>query len=313
LLGSVKSNIGHTQTAAGVAGVIKMVLAFQHGLLPATLHVDEPSPHVDWSAGEVRLLTEPVPWQRNGRPRRAGVSAFGVSGTNAHVIVEEAPAVAGSTAAPAEPVAPADPVMPETLAWVLSGRSAGALAVQAGRLAEFVAARPELDPGDVAWSLATTRTAFEHRAVIGGAGRNELMSGLAAVAAAQPAAGVVSGVAADPGRVVFVFSGHGAQWAGMGRALAANCPVFAARLAECAAALAPWVDWSLDDVLSGDGENLEREDVLQPVLWAVSVALAAVWQAAGVVPGADQAGRAGRHAVAGRAGGNGAGADRRVR
>jgi acyl transferase domain-containing protein len=177
-------------------------------------------------------------------------------------------------------------VLPGAAAWVVTGRSAAGLSAQAQRLDDLTAARPELDPADVAWSLATTRSVFEHRAVVAGGGRADLTAGLRATAAGQPGVGVVSGVAADPGRVVFVFSGHGAQWAGMGQDLAASSPVFGSRLAECGQALAPWVDWSLDEVLAGDQAVLEREDVLQPALWAVSVALAAVWEAAGVVPGA---------------------------
>jgi candicidin polyketide synthase FscB len=292
-LGSVKSNIGHTAAASGIAGVIKTVMALRHGRLPSTLHVDEPTPHVDWSAGHVRLLTEAVPWAADGHPRRAGVSAFGVSGTNAHAILEEAPAEAGDpdgtegqgiTEQDGEP-----PVLASgTTAWLVSGRIAAALRAQAGRLAAFVAARPELDPGDVGWSLATTRPGFEHRAVITGSGRDELLAGLSAVEAAEPAAGVVTGSVppgGGAGRVVLVFPGQGGQWAGMGRELAASSPVFAARLAECGRALAPYVDWSLDDVLA-DARALERVDVVQPALWAVMVSLAAVWEAAGVTPDA---------------------------
>ncbi|MBO2456939.1 type I polyketide synthase [Actinomadura violacea] len=296
-LGSVKSNIGHTQCAAGMAGVIKMVLALRHEVLPPTLHAAEPSPHVDWSAGHVRLLTEQVPWPANGRPRRAGVSAFGVSGTNVHVILEEPP---GTEDADADDIAAADTPPPETggagpamlspgpSAWTVSGRGAAGLAAQAARLRDFVLDRPDLDVDDVGWSLATTRSAFEHRAVVTGAGRDELLSGLAAVAAGEPAAGVVTGVAEEADQVVLVFPGQGSQWVGMGRALAASSPVFAARLAECADALAPFVDWSLRDVLDGaDGApGLETADVVQPALWAVMVSLAAVWEAAGVRPDA---------------------------
>ncbi|HEY2241414.1 MAG TPA: acyltransferase domain-containing protein, partial [Streptosporangiaceae bacterium] len=313
LLGSVKSNIGHAQAAGGVAGVMKMVLALQHGLLPATLHVDEPSPHVDWSAGSVRLLTEPVAWAANGHPRRAGVSAFGVSGTNVHAIVEEAPAgeAAGDPAAepggpvagpPSAPVVPAVPVLAGGVTvWLVSGRGAAGLAGQAARLREFVVARPGLGAADVGWSLATTRSVFEHRAVVLGAapegraggleaGRDGLLAGLAALAAGEPAAGLVSGVvpAGGTGRVVFVFPGQGSQWLGMGRELAESSPVFAARLAECGQALAPFVDWSLNEVLAGapGAPALEAASVVQPVLWAIMVSLAAVWQAAGVVPDA---------------------------
>ncbi|WP_419998928.1 SDR family NAD(P)-dependent oxidoreductase [Streptomyces boninensis] len=289
-LGSVKSNIGHLQCAAGVAGVIKMVLSLQHGRLPQTLHAEDPSSQVDWSAGNVRLLQEAREWAAGEQPRRAGVSAFGVSGTNVHVILEEAPvAVEEAEAEPAPEIvdAPALPVVAAVPAWVVSGRSAVALAGQAGRLREHVVGRPGLPVGDVAWSLATSRSVFEHRAVVLGAEREELLGGLAAVATNQPAAGVVTGSVSPVGvgRTVFVFPGQGSQWVGMGRELAESSPVFAARLAECARALAPYVDWELDDVLAGR-HGFEAADVVQPALWAVMVSLAAVWQAAGVEPDA---------------------------
>ena len=286
-LGSVKSNIGHTQSAAGVAGVMKMVLALQHGVLPPTLHADEPSAHIDWSLGAVRLLTEPVAWPANGRPRRAGVSSFGMSGTNAHLILEEEPAAKPD---PDPDEAPDDvaPVLPDAPAWLISGRTREAMRAQAARLAERLTARPGLDPLDVSWALATTRSAFEHRAVVFGEGRDELLPRLAALAGGESATGVVNAVAGAVSPVVFVFPGQGSQWIGMGRELAASSPVFAARLAECAAALAPYVDWSLDEVLAGadNAPSLDRVDVVQPALWAVMVSLAAVWQAAGVNPGA---------------------------
>jgi acyl transferase domain-containing protein/NADPH:quinone reductase-like Zn-dependent oxidoreductase/acyl carrier protein/NADP-dependent 3-hydroxy acid dehydrogenase YdfG len=290
LVGSVKSNIGHTLAAAGVAGVIKMVMAIRHGVAPKSLHIGEPSAHVDWSAGQVRLLTEAAPWPAGQRPRRAGVSGFGISGTNAHVIVEQAPAAEPPAAAAPTGPATAAVLAPGASAWLVSGRGAPGLAAQADRLREFAAARPDLDPADIGWSLATTRSGFEHRAVVTGCGREEVAAGLAAVASGQPAADVVSGTAASggPGPVVFVFPGQGSQWTGMGRELLAASPVFAARLAECGEALAPYVDWSLADVLAGaeGAPVLETADVVQPVLWAVMVSLAAVWQAAGVNPDA---------------------------
>ena len=180
-LGSVKSNIGHPQQAAGAAGLIKMVLALQHGLLPATLHARVPSPHVDWQAGDVRLLTEAVPWPAGGgRPRRAGISSFGMSGTNVHAIIEEAPPAPAAEAG-GEPVPGGEPgargrdgagaaLVSGVVPWVVSARSAAGLAAQAGRLAAHAAARPGPDPADVAWSLATTRSTFEHRAVVLGPG-----------------------------------------------------------------------------------------------------------------------------------------------
>ncbi|QKG19184.1 Type I modular polyketide synthase [Actinomadura verrucosospora] len=294
-LGSLKSNIGHTQQAAGVASVIKTVLALQHRTLPRTLHADEPTPHVDWSAGRVRLLAETVSWPTTGRPRRAGVSAFGISGTNAHVILQEppsppsAPDLTGDVPPQSLPILTGGPGE-ASLAWPVSGRTAGGLAAQAERLLTHLRARPDAQPTDVAWSLVTTRSAFEHRAVVIGDEREELLAGLSAVAERRAAAEVVTGAipAGGAGRVVFVFPGQGSQWAGMGRELAASSPVFAARLAECGAALAPFVDWSLQDVLDGaDGApGLETADVVQPVLWAVMVSLAAVWEAAGVEPDA---------------------------
>jgi acyl transferase domain-containing protein len=303
-LGSVKTNIGHTQTAAGVAGIIKMVLALQHEELPRTLHAEEPSPEIDWSSGEVQLLSEPISWPADGRVRRAGVSAFGISGTNVHVIVEQAPAASDVSAdADADPEdaatesadqrdAAALPVLDGSIpAWLVSARSTAGLAGQAARLGEYVQARPELDPAGVAWSLISTRSVFEQRAVVVGRDRDELLSGLSAVAAGQPSANVVTGVVPASGlrgRTVFVFPGQGSQWVGMGRELAESSPVFAARLAECAQALAPYVDWSLDDVLAGreGAPGFDRVDVVQPTLWAVMVSLAAVWQAAGVQPDA---------------------------
>ncbi|MFE9069446.1 type I polyketide synthase, partial [Streptomyces violaceusniger] len=291
LLGSVKSNIGHTQAAAGVAGVMKMVLAMQHGALPKTLHVDEPTPHVEWSAGAVELLAEKVAWPENGGPRRAGVSAFGVSGTNAHVVLEQAPvgdeddaADEGTGGAPSATVG-AMSVERAVVPWVLSARSEAALRSQADRLASYMEERTELSAGDVGWSLATARTVFEHRAVVLAGDRGGLVGGVAALAEGRDAAGVVRGVAGADGRAVLVFPGQGSQWVGMAAGLLESSPVFAERIGECGAALAPLVDWSLVDVL-GDAAALERVDVVQPVLWAVMVSLAELWRSCGVEPAA---------------------------
>ncbi|WP_430792107.1 beta-ketoacyl synthase N-terminal-like domain-containing protein, partial [Actinoplanes sp. G11-F43] len=261
-LGSIKSNIGHAQQAAGLAGVIKMVLAMRHGLLPQTLHAETPSSHVDWSSGHVELLSQAREWPAGERVRRAGVSAFGISGTNAHMILEEAP----STVEVSAPVVVPSVLTAGVPVWPISGRTAVALAEQAGRLREHLVARPELPAEDVAWSLATSRSVFDHRAVVIGADPD----GLVSVATGQPAAGVVTGqvVPGGVGRTVFVFPGQGSQWIGMGRELAGESPVFAARLAECGAALEPFVDWQLDDVLAGR-HGFESADVVQPALWAV--------------------------------------------
>jgi acyl transferase domain-containing protein/acyl carrier protein len=280
LLGSVKSNIGHAQAAAGAAGVIKMVQALRHGTLPATLHAAESSPHVDWSAGDVQLVKEAVSWPETGQPRRAAVSSFGISGTNVHVVLE----AATESTTLEDTAATSDPIAPGIVAWPLSGRTPAGLRGQAARLAEYLQARPGLDPADVGLSLATTRSLFDHRAVVIGAGSNELSAGLTAIAAGT-AAGIAQGTAGETGRLVFVFPGQGTQWAGMGRELAATSPVFAARLAECGQALAPHVGWSLTEVIDR-AEGLEAAEVVQPVLWAVMVSLAGMWQAAGVTPDA---------------------------
>jgi acyl transferase domain-containing protein/NADPH:quinone reductase-like Zn-dependent oxidoreductase/acyl carrier protein len=287
-LGSIKSNIGHTQAAAGVAGVIKVVMAMRHGVLPRTLHVDEPSPEVDWTSGAVSLLTEEVRWPANGVPRRAGVSSFGISGTNAHAILEEAPdagPVACTTGLPAAEPGAAAMSAGEAVPWVLSGRSAAALRGQAARLSTHLQASPELAPIDVAVSLASDRSAFEQRAVVVGGGREELLGGLNALARGESAGNVLEGVAAGGGRgVVFLFPGQGSQWRGMAAGLLDSSPVFAEGLGLCGEALG--VDWSLVDVLRGvrGAPELERVDVVQPLLFAVLVSLAGLWRACGVVP-----------------------------
>ncbi|WP_425336817.1 type I polyketide synthase [Streptomyces profundus] len=292
-LGSVKSNIGHAQAAAGVAGVIKMVMAMQAQELPRTLHVEEPSPLIDWTAGPVALLAAARPWKAGAGPRRAAVSSFGISGTNAHIILEE-PA-AEPAAEPAVTREGPAPFEPAVLPWALSGRAAGALRAQGERLARHVADL-DADPADVADALLTRRARFDHRALVWGRDRAALTAGAAALsldpsqetagAEAELAGNLVVGQADLAGGVAFVFPGQGSQWVGMGRDLLASSPVFAARLAECEAALAPFVDWSVTEVLTGAAEPDWPEDVevLQPLLWAVMVSLAAVWEALGVVP-----------------------------
>ncbi|MGK5638143.1 SDR family NAD(P)-dependent oxidoreductase [Streptomyces sp. URMC 126] len=276
-LGSLKSNIGHTQAAAGAAGVIKTVMALRNGVLPQTLHAEERTPHVDWSSGAVELLTERRDWPDTGRPRRAAVSSFGVSGTNAHVILEQAPEE--------EPATPAEPG-PGAVPWVVSARTGEALRAQAGRLAEAVEGA---DPGRVGWSLASGRSSFEHRAVVIGDGRGELLGGLRALAGGEVAAGVVSGVASgEADGPVFVFPGQGSQWTRMAVELLDESAVFAEHISDCERALEPYVDWSLTGVLrqSPGAPGFDRVDVVQPVLWAVMVSLAGLWRSAGVEPAA---------------------------
>jgi acyl transferase domain-containing protein len=280
LLGSLKSNIGHTQAAAGVAGVIKMVEALRHETVPKTLHADEPTPHVDWSAGTLELVTETRPWPRTGRVPRAGVSSFGISGTNAHVIIEQAPPEPDPEPAH-EPGTRSGSVLP----WVLSASDPDALADQAAALLSFVDAHPELPPADTGFSLATARSGLPHRAAVVGAGLPELRARLAALADGTEAPGVVRGTARDAGGVVFVFPGQGSQWAGMAVELLDSAPAFAASMRACAEALAPHVDWDLYEVL-GDADALERVDVVQPALFAVMVSLAALWRSCGVEPAA---------------------------
>ncbi|HEX8742891.1 MAG TPA: beta-ketoacyl synthase N-terminal-like domain-containing protein, partial [Thermoleophilaceae bacterium] len=283
-LGSVKSNIGHTQAAAGVAGVIKMVLAMRHASVPPTLHVDRATSKVDWSAGSVTLATAPTPWERAGRPRRAGISSFGISGTNAHVIVEEAPAEAAAADGEPAGVLAGAGVVP----WVLSARSERALRAQAGRLASWARTAPDAGAAEVAASLAR-RAAFERRAAAVGADRDELVAAMAALARGDSGGGLVDGTALPIGEgVAFVFPGHGAQWKRMAVDLADACPAFAASVRECDAALRSWVDWSLEDVLRGAAGSppLDRFDVVQPALFAVMVSLARLWEACGVAPAA---------------------------
>ncbi|MDX3044875.1 acyltransferase domain-containing protein, partial [Streptomyces caniscabiei] len=283
-VGSLKSNIGHTQAVSGVAGVIKTVLALRHGMLPKTLHVDEPSREVDWSAGAVELLTEQRRWPDSGdRPRRAAVSSFGISGTNAHVVLEQAP----------EPDMTSEPVPAPCrgpVPWTLSGHTEVALRAQATLLIAHLTEHQTSPVDSVARTLALSRAALEHRAVVVGAEHAELLRGVKAVAEGRPDAGVVRGRAGGGGSgggqgPVFVFPGQGSQWAGMAVELLVTSPVFAARMAECERVLSVFVDWSLSEVLSDEGE-LARVDVVQPVLWAVMVSLAEVWRSYGVEPAA---------------------------
>ncbi|MGH3755281.1 MAG: SDR family NAD(P)-dependent oxidoreductase, partial [Pseudonocardiaceae bacterium] len=286
-IGSLKSNIGHAQAAAGVGGVIKMVMAMRHGVLPRTLHVDEPSRHVDWASGGVRLLTQAIPWQCNDHPRRAGVSSFGISGTNAHVILEQVPPAGNEISvddAAREPGAARSLAVP----WVVSAKSEAALSAQARRLWAYVDAHPELRRTDIGYSLATARAALEHRAVLVAQDREDFLQGLAALARGGTAANLVQGVAREGGKVAFVFPGHGSQWTGMALELLDSSAVFRERMQECDDAFAPLVEWSLADVLRGEpgAPSQERADVVQPALFAMTVSLAALWRSYGVEPAA---------------------------
>ena len=289
-IGALKSNIGHTQGAAGVAGVIKMVEAMRHGRLPPTLHVDRPSDQVDWSAGAAELLTEPADWPAGERPRRAGVSAFGVSGTNAHLILEEAPAATEAPAAAGLREPGARLPAPGPLAWALSARSGGALRRQAERLHAHLTARPELDPADVAWSLAATRPRLApHRAAAVGTDRGELMEGLERIAEGRPGAGAVEGLTGARGKLAFLFTGQGSQRAGMGRDLAAAFPAFARALEAACAQLDEHLERPLLDVMlaergSDEAALLDETGYTQPALFALEVALFRLAESLGVRP-----------------------------
>ena len=276
-LGSVKSNMGHTQAAAGLAGVIKMVEAMRRGVMPATLHVDEPSAQIDWESGAVELLASRREWPSEGRVRRAAVSSFGISGTNAHVILEEAPSAESGPA-------PADVAAPAVVPWVLSARSRGALTAQAVRLREFLRADPQVDAVAVAATLAR-RTKFEHRAVLVGADRAELESRLDTLIAGELASGVVVGEAAAEGKTVFVFPGQGSQWLGMGQQLYNDFPVFANAFDTVAQVCDASLPQPLREVLWGtDAAELDRTLYAQPGLFAVEVASCALLAAFGIHP-----------------------------
>ena len=303
-LGSFKSNVGHTQGAAGVGGVIKAAMAMREGLMPKTLHVDAPSSKVDWEAGRVELLTEALPWEANGQPRRAGVSSFGYSGTNAHLVVEEPlePAADQQGAAPIELGDRARQPLPGAVPIALSARTPEALRASAAQLGAHLRANPEQPLVDTAYSLLTTRSAFEHRAVAVGEGREQLLGALASIEAGDEAAAVASGRARSAARPVFCFPGQGSQWVGMAIELAAQSPVFERSLAECEEALSAHLDWSVRDSLA-DPAALGRIEVVQPALFAVMVSLARLWEACGVRPAATLGHSQGEIAAAHVAGG----------
>ncbi|MER7272776.1 type I polyketide synthase, partial [Micromonospora carbonacea] len=297
LLGSIKSNIGHTQAAAGAAGIIKMIMAMRHGVVPRTLHVDEPSPHIDWTAGAVELATEARPWPETGRPRRAAISSFGVSGTNAHVVIEQPPAdprparPGDTPAGPGDESAGSSDAHPTAVpaAVLLSARSEAALAAQADRWARWLAADPAPRPADVGWSSVVTRATLEHRAVLAAADRDELLAGLRALATGDPSGTVVTSAGTPTGQLAVLFSGQGAQRAEMGRELAEAFPVFAAALDEVCGHLDPLLPQPLRGVLfapegSAEAALLDQTVFTQAGLFAVEVALFRLVESFGVVP-----------------------------
>ncbi|WP_432087349.1 type I polyketide synthase [Streptomyces sp. bgisy095] len=293
-LGSLKSNIGHTQAAAGVGGIIKMIMAMRHGTLPRTLHVDRPSTHVDWSAGAVELLTEPRPWPAApDRPRRAGISSFGASGTNAHLILEEPPAPEPEDPDGTGADTPGTASTPGTagtsrtagtagtagtsgipIPWTVSARTAEALRAQAGRLRAFAAADGAPDTADIGWSLATGRARLDHRAVVLGHDRETLLAALDALAEGAESPAAVRGTAGEPGRTAFLFPGQGSPWAGVAGPLYEAFPVFARALDEVCAHFDAHLPFALKPLLlAGGPADPERTDIAQPALFALQVAL----------------------------------------
>ncbi|MEV0847511.1 beta-ketoacyl synthase N-terminal-like domain-containing protein, partial [Streptomyces sp. NPDC049954] len=299
LVGSAKTNVGHLEGAAGIVGLIKTALGMKHGELFPSLNHQTPHPDIPLDALNLRVQTDTRPWTPDpdtNAPLTAGVSAFGVGGTNCHVVLSGAPAPVVDADADTGAGTGSEGVSSRVVAssalvpWVVSGKSPAALRAQADRLRTFVGALGQLGVADVASSLVTTRSVFEHRAVVLAGDREGLVAGLGALAEGGVSQDVVRGdaVGAD-GRVVLVFPGQGSQWLGMAAKLLDSSPVFAARVAECGAALVPFVDWSLTEILrdaSGDDAWLGQVDVVQPVLWAVMVSLAEVWRSVGVVPAA---------------------------
>ncbi|MBM7443061.1 acyl transferase domain-containing protein/acyl carrier protein [Streptomyces sp. HB132] len=314
-LGSVKSNIGHTQAAAGAAGLIKMVMAVQRGVLPPTLHVENPTTLIDWVDGGMALVAEPAPWPETGQPRRGGVSSFGVSGTNSHAIIEQAPPVEEHASSPASSPeeqeqqagtpalrAPLDAAKPPL---VVSARTEQALREQARQLQAHLARHPDTSTTDIGYTLAVRRARFSHRAALMADASGDYTSALMALAEGRESPGVTQGTATRTTRPVFVFPGQGSQWVGMAAGLMGSSDVFAERMRECATALSAHTDWSLLDVLREEpgAPGFGRVDVVQPVLWAVMVSLAEVWRAAGVEPAAVMGHSQGEIAAACVAGG----------
>ncbi len=276
-VGSVKTNIGHAASAAGIAGLLKTVLALENATIPASLNYANANPEIDLETLGLQVNTAPTPWPVQDRPRRAGVSSFGMGGTNAHVIVEQAPAE------PESPAAVGDHTEP-VVAWVLAARSAEALANQAGRLSAHLAGDDGVAVADVGWSLVTTRSVFEHRAVLVGADRRRLMDGLAKLAAGELSTGVVVGRARPMDKTVFVFP-EGSQWLGMGQQLYGRFPVFATAFDEAAAALDGHQRVPLRQVIWGaDQDLLRHNEFAHSASFAVQVGLAALWQHWGVMP-----------------------------
>ncbi|MGW3917808.1 acyltransferase domain-containing protein, partial [Streptomyces sp. NPDC005070] len=287
-VGSVKANVGHLEPAAGIVGFVKAALCVEHAHLVPTPNFTTPNPAVPAFHDDFEVLRAARPWpDEAGRPRRAGVSSIGMGGTNAHIVLEQAPSRAEPPAADRN-TAPA--IVTKTVPLVLSARSEQALSRQAALLHDLVGADPSLPAAAIGHSLIATRPLFEHRAVVLAEHRDEALAGLAAVAAGTAGPRAARGTAGTAGPVVFVFPGQGSQWPGMGRRLYAESEVFARSIDACAKALEPWLDWSLLDLIgeARTAPSLEHGDavdaVIQPALWAMMVSLAALWRSLGVAP-----------------------------
>lgn len=282
-VGSVKSNVGHLEGAAGIVGLMKVALSVRHREIPATLHHVSPSRRIPFDRLNLRVQTRTGPWPREHEPLVAGVSSFGIGGTNCHVVVAEPPGARPARARAED----TPPVRAGLLPWVLTGRTEDALRAQARRLHAHVAGQPGTRAEDLGMALATTRSAFEHRAVVLGRERVELMAGVDAVAGNRPCPGVIRAVGEDLVRPVFVFPGQGCQWAGMAYGLWQSSAVFREHMEACEKALVSQVDWSLSDVISDpSGALLRRPDVMPPALFAVMTSTARLWRACGVEPAA---------------------------
>jgi acyl transferase domain-containing protein/acyl carrier protein len=279
LVGSVKTNIGHTEGAAGIAGLIKVALSLQHGIIPASLHCETPTPEVAWETMRLKIATSATPWPPGFR-RIAGVSSFGIGGTNAHVVLaatDDAPGPRGSR--PSRRVAPG----PETL-LPLSARSVEALREQARRYAEYVTGAAAASLADIAYTAAMRRTHHSHRLAVVGRDRVQIGQRLAAFAETGSSVGVIQGADAGASRIVFVFSGQGSQWVGMGRGLLEAEPAFREAIIRCDRVITPLTGWSLLAALRRDDLAPERIEVIQPTLFAIQVALVDQWRAWGIEP-----------------------------
>ncbi len=295
-VGSAKTNVGHLEGAAGIVGLIKAALCIERGELPPSLNFQRPAPEIPLQELRLRVQQDLGRWPggegEGERPRLAGVSSFGVGGTNCHVVVSQPPSPPSSPAAgrgrDGLGRAPDGPIGDPGRAWVVSGRGEAALRAQAQRLIHYLDAHPDLDPSTVGHGLASSRTSFDRRAVVLGNDPPKLLAGVGALAKGVSAPNVLEGLASAGGGAVFVFPGQGSQWAGMAQELLGTSSAFARKMGECEEALAPFVEWSLTDVLRGGrrAPSLDGVEVVQPVLFAVMVSLAEVWRCCGVQPAA---------------------------